>query len=93
MVILRFLLALMALLTGVTSAQSAVSVPAVQSAVGGSALQKDTAVKLAATRESTVNFGGILPFYGQWAREVSTPIAKLLNPTFNAVFIGDRQRV
>jgi hypothetical protein len=93
MVILRFLLALMALLTGVTSAQSAVSVPAVQSAVGGSALQQDAGFTLVVARKSTVNFGGVVPFFALWPQEVSTPIAKVLNPVFNAVFIGDRQRV
>ncbi len=94
--VFRFLLALMALLTGIAaSAQSAVTVSSVQSSVGAASSGVHIRTGYAAKQKSSVNFGTIAQVPARWSEQEPVLFfaaqALVLRP-LPAVFIGDRQR-
>jgi hypothetical protein len=96
MMVIRFLLALMALLIGISSAHSAVSVSAVQTSVGAASTGVGIRADQAAEQKTSVNFGAIAQVPARWSGQEPAPFAKqqvyALRPLL-VVFIGDRQRV
>jgi hypothetical protein len=96
MMVLRFFFALMALITGMAAAQSAVAFSAVQSSVDAAPVCKGAAVAQGAEQKFSVNFNAIAPFLSHYVEQPTTSFPRPMARTFSPLpvtFIGDRQRV
>ncbi len=93
--IVRLFLALLALLTGIASAQSAVPISSAQSSIGVASPADVESSNLVVRRSVMVHFGAHLPSVTQRASRDNAVV-----PTYHAaivaiaptIFIGDRQR-
>lgn len=93
--VFRFFLALLALLTGITSAQSAVPISPVQSSVGVASSVQLVNSSFVTKYINAQHFGLILPSQSLRAtlKSTSVPGSVVLIATITPIiFIGDRQR-
>jgi hypothetical protein len=93
--IIRLFLALLALLTGVTPAQSAVSISSSQTAVGATATVDPANSSILSKQANSYKFDEIWP--NQVKRTIplsfgAIPLDASIAPPSATIFIGDRQR-